>query len=251
MKRSDLLTLPLVTLAVAGVLGAFPAAGQADGEASPRASASGTSLTYIVIESSFVPGPENSVSVVSRPSRLEIGSADSGVRLRDITWQRWGSASSTATASATTCGSGGVEGYVCTSGTVALTAARPVRFDGASYYTSVLATGIPDYGPYATTLPTKRPSMATLSSDCGFTYHAGNAVGDGEYSGGAMLGAINMSCASAWSVVRPRYSEVIHAEEGIPNLTTFLLGSFRCRFKLEGPDTEKICQRGREQFFFV
>jgi hypothetical protein len=249
LSRLSTLTLFLLALACACVAGArFPRT-QPDGRASLQLLASRAPLTYIVIEDSFIPSPTNSVSVSSRPTMLRIASADSTVTLSRIAWQGWGSTSATGTASGTTCGSGGDEGYACGSGTVTLTATNSVSFAGARYYSSVVATGIPGYGPNPVTLPAKRPSMATLRRDCGYRYHAGHMVGDGEFSGGVMQGAINISCPTAWSLVRPRYERVIRAEES--RLTRFRVGSFLCRFTPTGPVTEKVCRRGREQFFFL
>jgi hypothetical protein len=239
----------LLALAFVTTVGGTAQSAQAHGGESVLVAASRTPLTYVIVENSFLPSPTNSVSVSSRPARLQIGSADSTVTLRNIVWQGWGNATAHATASGTTCGSGGPEGYVCDSGTVMLSATNVVSFAGAHYYANVAATGIPDYGPNLVSLPTQRPSMATLSADCGYRYHAGHAVGDGEFSGGVMRGAINISCAAAWSLVRPHYASVLRAEQ--TRLTHFRVGPFRCSLKPTGPVTEKVCRRGHEQFFFL
>jgi hypothetical protein len=247
-RPSTVLPLLLALAFVITVGGSAPFT-QAHSGAFLRLSANRAPLTYVIVENSFLPSPTNSVSVSSRPPRLQIGSADSAVTLRSIVWQGWGNATAHGTASGRTCGSGGPEGYVCDSGTVMLTASNVVSFAGAHYYSSVVATGIPDYGPNPVSLPAKRPSLATLSTDCGYRYHAGHAVGDGEFSGGVMRGAINIDCAAAWSLVRPHYASVIRAEQ--TRLTHFRVGPFRCSLKPTGPVTEKVCRRGREQFFFL
>ncbi len=204
--------------------------------------------TYVLIDDSFVP-TYGTTKLVTRPLRLEISSADSTVTLRDIIWQQWGSPEVTATASGTTCSEGGSEGYVCDRGRVSIRASNAVHLEGDLYYTRVLATGIPDYGASAVSLPTKRPSPTSLSRDCGFSYHGGHQLGDGEYSGGALMGVINMTCAAAWQLVRSAYPRVLSADN--QGATHLAMGSFGCRFELSGPVSEKTCSRGRQRFFFL
>jgi hypothetical protein len=122
--------------------------------------------TRVILGNSLLSGPDLHLHVLSRPSTLRVTSADSAVRLTDIAWHGWGGAQATATSVGRTCGSGGDDGYVCESGPVAVTASRLVAFDGDRYYSRLVASSFPGYGPHEVALPAKAPSVATLSKYC-------------------------------------------------------------------------------------
>jgi hypothetical protein len=94
--------------------------------------------------------------------------------------------------------------------------------------------------------PTAR--SASVPRNCQ-RFYAGPEVGDGEHTGGALQGARGVSCAKAWSLVRPNYRHVIKLS--IAGVRFFTLGNFRCHFDPQGPVTLKICGRPGAVFFFA
>lgn len=75
--------------------------------------------------------------------------------------------------------------------------------------------------------------------------HAGRAVGDGEYSDGAMLNATGISCRAALALVKPRYHGILEGEG------PFTLGQFHCTRSFDGPDTLKTCVDRDRHFQFL
>ncbi len=87
-----------------------------------------------------------------------------------------------------------------------------------------------------------RPVAQSL--DCR-NFHAGKALGDGEYSDGAMISATGISCGAAFSLIRPQYSKILRGTG------PFMLGKFSCTRSLDGPDTLKTCVDGAKRFQFL
>jgi len=76
------------------------------------------------------------------PRRFTFQASDSGVRFSQLRWVGWGASVASASGRAQTCGSGGIEGFVCHAGNVTLEALD--RRDGR--YVHVRAFGVPEYG---------------------------------------------------------------------------------------------------------
>jgi hypothetical protein len=76
------------------------------------------------------------------PRQFTFQASDSGVRFSQLRWADWGASEATASGRAQTCGSGGIEGFVCHTGHVTLEALD--MQDGR--YIHVRAFGVPDYG---------------------------------------------------------------------------------------------------------
>lgn len=87
--------------------------------------------------------------------------------------------------------------------------------------------------------------------DCHYL-HAGQELGDGESTEGAIRSATHMSCRHALRIVRLRYKEVLRIEAESGTATgNFQLGAFHCSWRREGPDTIKSCVSRRRRFSFV
>jgi hypothetical protein len=85
---------------------------------------------------------------------------------------------------------------------------------------------------------------AAVAAEC-TGVHAGQGVGDGEYSDGAMLNAKGISCRAALALVKPRYHAILEGKG------PFTLGKFRCTRSFDGPNTLKTCVDGSRRFQFL
>jgi hypothetical protein len=80
------------------------------------------------------------------------------------------------------------------------------------------------------------------------TNHAGQPLGDGEYSDGAILSTKGISCAHALALVKPRYKRILRG--GTAN-SSFRIGPYHCRYQPDGPNRLKICADGTRRFEFI
>jgi hypothetical protein len=80
--------------------------------------------------------------------------------------------------------------------------------------------------------------------------HAGKIEGDGEYTDGAMVNAVGISCKRALAIVKPRYHWLYaHFEHAYHHGWRF--GVFSCHMELVGPDDVKHCVDHRRSFTFL
>lgn len=100
--------------------------------------------TVVVIARSFASPDE--FQTLEHPSGFRVSSADSEVVFKHLRWRHWGGRRAQAQGRATTCGSGGLEGYVCHSGRVRLLANYRRICGDIGYYENLLAFRVPDYG---------------------------------------------------------------------------------------------------------
>jgi hypothetical protein len=80
--------------------------------------------------------------------------------------------------------------------------------------------------------------------------HAGKVEGDGEYTDGAILSAVGISCGQALTLVKPRYHWIYaHFRQAYQH--GFQLGAFSCRITPDGPDDLKSCVHADQHFAFI
>jgi hypothetical protein len=89
----------------------------------------------------------SNLATYRHPGSFRLTSEDSFVVFRHLRWRRWGLPTAKARGRARTCGSGGPEGYVCHSGRVRLVAGERADCGDGRIYLTLVAFGIPDYGP--------------------------------------------------------------------------------------------------------
>lgn len=95
-----------------------------------------------------------------RPHRFRLVSADSEILFEGLHWRNWGSGRTIAKGRARTCGEGGIDGYVCSTGAVRLVAGRIGSCPtGGDLYQSLLAFHVPLYG--------KRTEIPVIAESCG------------------------------------------------------------------------------------
>jgi hypothetical protein len=95
-----------------------------------------------------------------RPHRFRLVSADSEVLFEGLRWRSWGASRSIAKGRARTCGEGGINGYVCSTGAVRLVAGRIGSCPtGGDLYQSLVALHVPLYG--------KRTEIPVIAESCG------------------------------------------------------------------------------------
>lgn len=100
--------------------------------------------TFIMIgESLTEPGPTH---LFRRPRGFRLTSEDSSIRFSHLHWRHWGGKRAIGRGRAKTCGSGGVEGYVCHSGRVKLVASNRITCGPDYFYEHLIAHGVPEYG---------------------------------------------------------------------------------------------------------
>jgi hypothetical protein len=85
--------------------------------------------------------------------------------------------------------------------------------------------------------PWAHPDTSTPLRNCA-RFHGGRVEGDGEYRGGAMLGARRISCRAAFGLVPPRYQSILSYEEHHDGphgpIAPYRLGRFRSSFEVTG-----------------